>query len=420
MIFDPHLFEAQADSGKPFDTGPLLNFIRSYDRVVLYGAADLGCAIRQILEKRGVTVHSMWDLRWADMPGVKEPYSDAPPEGTLVIVCVGVHVYMREVLKAVDARGYAYIRGDLIFQALGCGMTTRTGVDAEACLRGCCRSIYCKRLSAIVEAQHSPKVPPFSLHSMTLVVNQVCTLSCKYCTSYLNRYPPQDRINFDAEQMVRDIAVFFGALDSCGTITIMGGEPFLHPDISTITQAVLDSGKVGVISISTSGTVKFKPSQLAVMKDRRVNISFSNYLDQLTERQQEMVWENMALLDEFSIPFTIGPPGRLWVIPSTLSARNLDEAGMREAKRVCGCDTIQLKNGLIHPCDFSQAVYGLKLQDYPDSYLLVGDDPMDLRARLIEWRGRDYYGVCDRCKGCQGTTSAAGEQGYLDMMEEVK
>jgi len=250
---------------------------------------------------------------------------------------------------------------------------------------------------------------------MTLVVNQVCTLSCKFCTSYLNRYTPESRINFSVAQVVEDVKTFFDAVDSVGTITIMGGEPFLHPDISTIVQAVLDAGNFGVISISTSGTCHFKPSQLRAMRDRRVNISFSNYLENISEKQRAIVESNIRLLQAMDIHYTIGPPGQKWLVPSTLYARERPVEQLRDAKSGCLCNGVQLKGGKIYPCDFGQSVDCLHLQNYPDSYVTLKYG--DLRRRLRDFLERDHYQVCERCAYGGETVSTAGEQGFVDFLE---
>ena len=63
----------------------------------------------------------------------------------------------------------------------------------------------------------------------------------------------------------------------------MGGEPFLHPDISFVIKALLKYNNFGFISVATNGVCPIKPEQLDGLTDARVCVSFNNYLEALPE-----------------------------------------------------------------------------------------------------------------------------------------
>ena len=384
-------------------------------RVILYGAAALGQAVKKALGNHGINVYGFWDLRHNEIDGAVEPYTTGDPSNTLVILCVGNTILQPEIVKEIQEHGYEHIMlGDLVYQALGCPLTDR--VDGDACLRGPCRAIYCKRLQDIVKANCPPKAdPPLFLHSITFVINQKCSLVCKYCSSYMNEYPAEDRVNFPKEQVIADIKAFFAAVDGVGTITVMGGEPFLHPDLSEIIQAILDCKNFGVISISTNGICKIKPSQLPALQDSRVNVSFSNYLSEVTEAQRDLFWRNIELLRSYGVPYTIGEPGPYWIVPSTLDVSDgVSVETLIQRKKDCDpVRCVQVKNGIIYPCDFINAVQCLNLGDYVDSRIHIGGA---LRADLLDFLSQDYYSACERCKGYGGSTRKAGEQGYVNML----
>ena len=171
----------------------------------------------------------------------------------------------------------------------------------------------------------------------------------------------------------------------------------------------------GVISISTSGTCKIKRNQLTSLRDKRVNVSFSNYLDQLTEKQQAIFHANVGLLTSMDIPHTVGAPGPMWVIPSTLDVGDSSIDTLQ--KRKTDCDPVrcpQIKDGRLYPCDLIQSVHGLELGNYPDSFVSL--DSVWLRHDIERFMAQTFYRACERCKGNQGTTSAAGEQGYINLL----
>jgi organic radical activating enzyme len=392
---------------------------KSFRRVILWGAAQLGYAVLDCLNDEGIEFAGFWDLRHEVMgrDEVAAPYSGGFEEDTLVILCIGNTILQPELLKGLALRGYSSLLGDLVYQDLGCMLTPETGVDADQCLRGCCRAIYCRRLMDIVKAQCPPKAdPPLFLDSVTIVVNQVCTLSCKYCTSYMNQYPADHRINFPTDRMIESVKAFFEAVDGVGTVTVMGGEPFLHSGLSYIVQAILDAGNFGVISISTSGTAMITEAHLPALYDPRVNVSFSNYLSSLSDHQKNIFHRNTNFLDEKNVQWTMGEPGPFWIIPSTLNAEVTSEETLIKRKQDCApVRHLQIKDDHIYPCDFINAVHGLELAYYGDSVLRIDADTSLLRRQIMLMENQESYRACERCKGNCGSTSAAGEQGYIDM-----
>jgi hypothetical protein len=410
---------AELRSSHPTNAAAMMMHINQWPRIVLFGAADLGRAVEKCLLDRGRYIATFWDHRHAELPSnVTEPYSVGHPEDTLVILCVGNTIYQPSMVSDIEAHGYTCVLGDLVYQVLGCPLNEKTGVDAEACLRGPCRAIYCQKLSRIVRAQCPPKAKdPLFLHSATVVINQICSLSCKYCTSYLNQYLPKDRLNFPLVNVISDIKRFFGAVDGVGTITVMGGEPFLHPDLPKIIDAILEYGNVGVISISTNGIFNIPTSRWEGLRDRRVNVSFSNYLSSLTDAQKMVFEHNVETAVAFGVPHTVGNPGPMWMIPSTLNAETVSLDTLRERASVCKpvrCG--QIKNGTFFPCDFIQSVHGLGLGDYPDSRVDLG--VTNLRENLAHFLRKDYLQACERCKGQSESTSQAGEQGIVNLRGE--
>jgi len=406
-------------AGQPANHIELVAHIKTFPHVILYGAAALGQAVKATLDGYGITIDGFWDLRHYEIAGAVEPYTTGDPSDTLVILCVGNTILQPEIVKELQEHGYENILlGDLVYQSLGCPLTDR--VDGDACLRGPCRAIYCKRLQDIVKANCPPKeAPPLFLHSVTFVTGQICSLQCEMCTSYLGHYSPDQRENFPARDVIRDIDAFMNAVDGVGTITIMGGESFLHPDLGDIVEALMKHKNFGVMSISTNGVCKITDQQLEKMHDHRMNVSFSNYLSALNDHQQHIFWDNVAKLKAACVPYTVGNPGVTWIVPSTLNKETVDEGTMIQRKKDCDpVRCMQVKDGKLFPCDFIQSVHSLELEDDPGNYVDLSRG--DLREAIREFWCNSYYPACARCKGCGGTVSIAGKQGFADMWGSQK
>lgn len=422
-MFNLDTYYQQAWSGETVDNDEVLKFIKSFKSVILWGASYLGKAIGTKLLQEGIEIERYWDLRAEELKevnGVKvtQPFS-GKEEGTLVIFCIGNNVILKRLIVICEDKGYInIIRGDYLYMGLLCPFTNHTGINAKRCSTTMeCRQVYCKRLANIIKTNVPEANPEEAIHltSVTLVINQRCSLKCKYCTSYMNEYDVKERIDFPLSRICEDIDVFFNTVDTVGTITVMGGEPFMHPHIGKIIKHLCSKKNFGLISIATSGTYPITPEQLISLKDKRVNISFSNYTETIKEKQSEMYYNNIELVKNSGVCYTVGLFSPEWIVPSKLYKVNRTEEEMIAQRKKC-IQWHQIKNGKIHPCDFATALYSLKIADYSTDYVdLTEDLPKDqMKKKIKEYIERPYYQSCGHHALNKKMTAKAAEQGYMD------
>lgn len=429
-MFNIEAYYAQAHSGENVDNTKMLEYVRSFKKVVLWGGSYLGNAIGKYFLDHDVELTCYWDMRAEELKEVNGiqvnmPFTTEDKENTLVVFCIGNNVIRPSLLIELGEKGYKnVIRGDYIYMAAICPFGNGSEIDSKVCQGSmCCRSIFCQRLSNIVK-NSQPKEDHLHTFSITLVINQKCSLKCKCCTSYMNEYPIDKRINVPTERILDDIDKFFEAMDSIGTVTVMGGEPFMHPDLSMIIKKLTSKNNFGLISIATSGTWPIRAEQLKGLQDKRINVSFSNYEQSISENQKKVMYENINLLKEHGIAYTVGIYLPEWQIPSTLYDLGESEEVMIQKKTNCAPPgrCMQVKNGKLHPCDFGTAVYSLGIADYETDYVDIehSKGPEDLRAKIFAYIDQPYYRVCGHCQTCKlGLTSKAAEQGYMDFKKPI-
>ena len=423
-MFDITAYYEEAHSGKKVDNRKLIEYICSFKKVILWGGSYLGKAVGKYLIEHGIKVDLYWDMRAEELKevnGIKVemPFTLEDKTNTLIVFCIGNNVIRGGLLKRLSDNGYSNVlRGDYIYMGAVCPFNNGSKIDSKVCQGTmCCRSIFCQSLSNIVK-NRTMKEEPLHTFSITLVINQKCSLKCKCCTSYMNEYPPEKRINMPTERILEDIDKFFGAIDSVGTVTVMGGEPFMHPDLSKIIKKLLTKDNFGIISIATSGTWPIKEGQLDGLNDKRINVSFSNYEQSISENQKKVMRKNVELLKQYGIAYTMGVYLPEWSIPSTLYNLHDSEEVMSRKKQMCvqppRC--MQVKNGKLHPCDFGTALYSLGIADYEMDYIDIEhcDSIDNLREQIRAYIDQPYYKTCGHCAGMLGLTSKAAEQGYMD------
>lgn len=428
-MFDLDKYYLKAHSGDVVDNTELLSYIKSFEQVVLWGGSFLGKAVGKYLLENGVTILNYWDLRAETIQtvnGIKciQPFTTEQKEKTLVVFCIGNNVIRGLLLRELKEKGYInVVRGDYLYMGAICPFDKTTGIESSQCQGSmCCRSIFCQRLSNIVKSRNENS-NPLHMFSITLVINQRCSLKCKCCTSYMNEYPLAERKDVPLDRICDDIDKFFDAMDSVGTVTVMGGEPFMHPDLSKIVKKLLTKTNFGLVSIATSGTYPIKPEQLEGLEDKRVNVSFSNYEHAITEKQREMMYRNIEMIKNAGISYTVGVTIPEWSVPSTLYDLGDTEEQMTVKKKKCyqppRC--MQVKNGKLHPCDFGTAVYSLGIADYESDYVDIKNSKSaeELKEEIRAFIDQPYYRVCGHCTGMQGLTSKAAEQGYMDFKKPL-
>ena len=428
-MFDINQYYKQAHSGECVENTALLNYIKSFPQVVLWGGSFLGDAVGKYLLENGVNILNYWDLRADSIQSVNgiqcvQPFTTDQKNETLVIFCIGNNVIRGLLLEELSEKGYKnVIRGDYLYMGAICPFDKTTDIESNQCQGSmCCRFIFCQRLSNIVKSRN-PSKDLLHTFSITLIINQRCSLKCKCCTSYMNEYPLKERIDIPLDRICDDIDKFFDAMDSIGTVTVMGGEPFMHPDLSKIIQKLLSKHNFGLISIATSGTYPIKPEQLEGLDDKRINVSFSNYEHAINEKQKEMMYRNIELIKNAGISYTVGVTIPEWSVPSTLYDLHDTEEQMIAKKADCvpPLRCMQVKNGKLHPCDFATALYSLDLGRYEMDYVDIehSTSKEELKEAIRAFIEQPYYRTCGHCAGMQGLTSKAAEQGYMDFKKPI-
>jgi organic radical activating enzyme len=425
-MFDLNNYYSSARSGNRIDNSEVIAFIKSYEHIVLWGASYLGKAVADYLTTQNIIDFIWWDAR-ADEIGevdgrkILAPFTGNSAEDcshTIVIFCIGNTAIMGNLLSRLYEKGYHdVVRGDFLFMGAVCPFDVTTGIDGRICNgRMTCRSMFCERLQNIIKLRNDKGGLHFE--NLTFMITTNCSLKCKYCCAYMNSYSPEKRQFFSYEQICEDIDRIFDTVDSVGSITIQGGEPFLHPDIDKIVEKLLSKKNFGIVSIATNGIFHIKEEKLAVFRDNRLNVAFSGYYDALSDDLLDLYYKNIEMMKQNEIPHTVGVRMPEWTIPPTLWNRHFSEEVMRQKKENCKIPTrcMQVMNGRLYPCLYSVSLHGIGVADYPCDYVELATE--DLKGHIVDFMNRPYYNSCGHCGGTGGTTPMAGEQGFYDFMTE--
>lgn len=417
----------EVESGNKKSNEKIIPYIKSFSNIVIWGASYLGKNIATYLVNQNISGFTWWDTRADEIktvngipiitpfPNVKKTIKD----DTLVILCIGNTTIIHKLLFRLEQNGYDNVlRGDKLFMGEICPFNITTKIDGKICNGSMtCRSMFCSRLHNIIKNQNDKG--GLFLPNLTIMITTHCSLKCKYCCAYMNSYPEEKKKFFSYHQIAKDIDAIFSAVDSIGSITIQGGEPFLHPEIDRIVEKLLEKENFGIVSIATNGIFKINTEKLSAFRDSRLNVAFSGYYDALPQKTLDIYYKNIELFKKNNVPVTVGVKMPEWAIPHTLWNRHYSEEKMCSKKNICKMPErcLQIMDGKLYPCLYSVSLHGIGIADYPEDYVELSGT--QLSEKIQKFMEKPFYYSCGHCGGAGGSTGMAGEQGFHDFINKT-
>lgn len=427
-MFDIDRFYAAAHSGDPIEIEALRDYFQSFETIVLWGGGNLGKAIGAKLLEMEIPVTVYWDIRAMELGNihglkVMEPFhGDFPKDKTLVVACIVNGSSGGGWAKALLAEnGFSRVLdGMSLYEAIVCPITRHGKANPRLCLGSImCNVCACDRF--LNNLKNETTVPAgeerLDFNVVTFIVNQKCSLECKHCGQYMNSYPHEKRVNIPLASIKRDIDKFFDAVDMVGVVSIIGGEPFLHPDINDIVAYILSKDNFGALNVTTNGICNITEDMLRGFDSDRVKVTFSDYTKSLSPRQVAVFLANVDLVEKMGIIYSIGTP--IWSLPSSLSQKDHTVAEMTAMKRECPSIWLcmSVKNGRFFPCSKTEPVHSLGIVDFETDYVDIANSASakDLKEDLRSVLARDYYQTCRYCGGdCGELLEQPAEQGVSE------
>ncbi len=113
-----------------------------------------------------------------------------------------------------------------------------------------------------------------ALSFLDLPITSRCTLNCKYCMQYLPIRDQRQDIPFSQISLWWDCLVKH--FPYIMEVSIMGGEPFLHPFLGEIVEYIEMSTDISIV-VTTNGTVMPNDQTIEKLKKHNVFVSISDY-----------------------------------------------------------------------------------------------------------------------------------------------
>jgi hypothetical protein len=198
------------------------------------------------------------------------------------------------------------------------------------------------------------------------------------------------------------------AFDFVGTLSIAGGEPFLHPKLYDFALYALQKENFEAVVIVSNGTVPMDERKLILLKNDRLLVEFSDYTNSLNEKQLKIRDLNISLMKAYGVRFILYPIQ--WQKRWNIELREHSTNEMINMKKRCPVECSSVADDKYTFCHIIRRRINVMQHDIPSDYVDFSTN-MNIKARVKEYLERPFF---DSCRYCDFTTyiklSKAGEQ----------
>lgn len=228
------------------------------------------------------------------------------------------------------------------------------------------------------------------------VVTERCSLKCRDCISLMQYYEKPENVKID--EYVESFDRLINVVDNISELRILGGEPYMNPEVYKVIERYVDSKKIATISVYTNGTIVPSETNLRVLEHDKVILHISDY-----NHNKEKVSRLIDELKKYSIKYFVRKYDS-WNECGNLEYRGYSVEEMEKLFSKCferGC--YSFFRGQLHVCPRSaHAMYLKAMPDIKGDYVdLMNKDVSDdeLRKQLIELSKKEYIEACNYCQG---------------------
>ncbi len=242
--------------------------------------------------------------------------------------------------------------------------------------------------------------------TIQISLTERCTLKCKKCAHACN-YVNGSKEDLLLDSVKSTIDLFFKYVDYVHEFVLIGGEPFLYGNLLECIEYLgwKYKKKIGVLSITTNGTIIPNSDILETCKQYDVTIRISNYLKTLSYLENKII-RLTNLLDKYEIRYFLEDKESTWV---DYGFDYVDrKATPQELEKIfdeCWTACHEIRNHRFYFCVMARSVSenmnrGIGLDDYLDLNAIdVEGGKSFLFAYAMGYSEKGYLDMCNYCHG---------------------
>lgn len=245
------------------------------------------------------------------------------------------------------------------------------------------------------------------LPEVHIALTTKCTLNCKNCNMYMP-YHKSSGEHLSLEKIIKSIDKLFSFTDRIYRFALLGGEPFLYPDLGKVISHITINynDKIGELSIATNGTILPSDKILDLIKRNNILVSISDYTNTLNYVKK--IEKLRDKLDVFKIPFIVNS-SEFWLdFNFPHKALNIPDEKIEQNMHSCSPVFKGINDNKFYYCHIVwSAVKSGLLKENESDYLNLNDlnpennaDKISLLEYNLGFMDTGYISLCKMCGGC--------------------
>ena len=234
--------------------------------------------------------------------------------------------------------------------------------------------------------------------SIDVCMTTRCDLKCKGCGSLMPMYSHPKDVEIDL--ILHSLDRFFSVVDRVFRVNVIGGEPFLYPNMDQVIDYLNNRDEVIKVVVPTNGTVvPENPKLYETLRNPKNHVRISHY-----EAFDKKAGKLLTRLQEEKIDHSIKVFGKdtyLWYDFGDYELRNRNEEELAAQFYECEVEWMSLYRGKLYPCPRAAHSIDLGLQPAEGNYIEIVDESVtldELKVNLEKFvYETSFYPACNRC-----------------------
>lgn len=238
------------------------------------------------------------------------------------------------------------------------------------------------------------------IHRVEMSITTYCTLKCRACSNLMQYYNTPYHIPY--EKLIASIEGMLEPIVGLRNLVILGGEPFLYPELAKLLEYITKQSKIKRIQVLTNGIIRINDEVIKQLRDSRVLVSVSDY-----GLHENKIDNTCRILKENGIMYG-RTKQKKWFDFGDLSDKGRSNDEIQKQFERCEYKCRCILNGKLYICP--RASHGVDLGSYEDNANVDLISSADINERKKQILNVYYLKrFIPACKYCDAGTNDCRE-----------
>lgn len=227
------------------------------------------------------------------------------------------------------------------------------------------------------------------LSYLELVVTVRCSLRCKDCGNLMQYYKKPYDVDMDV--LKATIEKIEKSIERIQIVRILGGEPFLYPQLAAILKLLIACENIKIIGIPTNGTVRPSEEVINLLKNNKVRLDISDY-------GVRDISDFIKMLESENIRYSVSIE-KNWEDRGNMLCRNRNDEELDQQMKNCNQICRSVLNGKMFKCPRAAHGDDLEIIKTPeDEYVDFLRDESEFSSKLVDlYYRKRHLKACNYC-----------------------